>query len=167
MNVFDIVLIVSLVGTVLLGVILGLNKGGRFFFTLCGAASLSVIITIPLLKIINQQQWFMDLSEQFLGYDRLNVTAFLILSRICSIAVFFILRLVLKFVGEILESGTFSSHIGGLSLAVMNGGLLLIATLLVLDFMDGKVDIASLENAYTSFFYTYLKPVLTFIKGGN
>ena len=103
----------------------------------------------------------------FLGYDRLNVVAYFILLSISSLIMHFVLHLLLKFVGRVVADEKFASHMGGLILGILNGALLLIATLLIFDFMNGKVEVTSLESVYSSFIYSYLKPVLTFVNGGN
>ena len=167
MNTFDIILL-SITGFIaLFGLILGLTRGGRFFLTLSGSISISTFIMIPVMKIINEQQWFIDLSNLFLGHDLLNVVSYFILLTLCTLIVNSILHLVFKLVGSAVKDEKFTSHIGGLFLGLVNGALLFLAVLLIFDFMHGKVENASLEQIYTSFFYTFLKPVLTFINGGN
>lgn len=167
MNSFDIILI-SITGViVLIGLIFGLTKGGRFFLTLAGSVSISAFVMIPVMKIISEQEWFVNLSKIFLGHNMLSVVFYFALLGLATFIIHFILNLLFKLIGLTVKDEKFASHIGGLFLGVINGALLFLAVLLVFDYMHEKVEVTSLEQIYTSFFYTYLKPVLTFVNGGN
>lgn len=167
MNSFDIILI-SITGLiVLIGLILGLTKGGRFFLTLAGSLSISAFIMIPVMKIINEQEWFTNLANLFLGRDILSLVFYFALLGLSTLVVHFILHLIFKFIGSAVKDEKFASHIGGLFLGLVNGALLFLAVLLIFDFMHEKIEVGSLDQIYSSFFYNYLKPVLTFVNGGN
>ena len=164
---FDIVLIASLALIVILGLILGFSKGGRFFLTMYGAVSIATFVAIPTLHIINSQEWFLDVSKVFLGYDLLTVVTYFLLLGVFSVILHFVLRLILKIIGSVTKDDGFASHIGGLMLAILNGALLLMAVLVVFDFLHDKVDTSSIDNVYSSFLYSFLKPVLTLINGNG
>lgn len=167
MNTFDIIVIIALAVIIIFGLILGLSKGGRFFLTLYGSVSISTFIMIPAMSFINQQKWFVDLSKVFLGYNWLSIITYFILLAISTAVLHFILHFVLKFISLTVKDEKFTSHLGGMMLGIMNGALLVLAVLLICDFMNGKIETETLTNVYNSFFYTFLKPALTFINGGN
>lgn len=167
MNVFDIVTIASLALIVVFGLILGLSKGGRFFLTMYGAVSIAAFVAIPTLHIINDQEWFTNVANVFLGYNLLSVVTYFLLLTVFSVVFHFVLHLILKIVGSVTRDEGFASHIGGLMLAILNGALLLMAVLVVFDFLYGKVDTTSIDNVYSSFLYSFLKPVLSLINGNG
>ena len=118
MNSFDIILI-SITGViVLIGLIFGLTKGGRFFLTLAGSVSISAFVMIPVMKIIGEQEWFVNLSKIFLGHNMLSVVFYFALLGLATFIIHFILNLLFKLIGLTVKDEKFVSHIGGLFLGL-------------------------------------------------
>lgn len=165
MNIFDIVLIICLVVVVLFGLILGLNKGSRFLFAVYGATAMSILTFTPVMNLINTQDWFINLSKVFLGFNGLNIAMYCGLCGLSWIIFYFLFHLILKFLGAVMSEERVASHVGGLLLGTLNCVLLLFAVLLVFDFVKDKVDVSHLDYVYNSFTYSFLRPAVSSLNG--
>ena len=161
MNTFDIVLTVGLILVVLLGLLMGLNRGSRFLFTVYGAVSLPILCFVPVMNIINRQDWFINLSKVFLGFNWLNIVVFLGLCGLSMIIYYFLFGFILKAVGSVIAEERVASHTGGFLLGVLNCVFLLFAVLVAFDFVKDKVDVSSLNTVYDSFTYSFFRPVVS------
>ena len=129
MNYIDIIAIIVITLSLLIGLMMGMKKGMRGIYALGTSSLLGVLITRTVMKGFGRFKWYELMNNKY------QTPTYMVTLVIVTILLFILIRIVIGLLGELIEDGSVKpvNHITGMVLGGLAGISVILVTVLVIN----------------------------------